>query len=419
MNSSIFRLQSVLIYILPFALITGPFISDLICIIISILFFIYIFKYKHFYILNNIWIKLFFLWCVYLIFSSLISKNIYLSLESSLFYFRFGIFAIAISLLIDKNKNLTKNFFFSLLGAFILISIDGYFQFITGKNILEYSYDGQRLSSFFGDEKIMGSYLSRLFPLLFALLILNFSNSRNWMLFGVLVLVSSDVLIYLSGERTAFFNLILVTVLIIFLIKKWRYVRILSLVISLIILLTISLNNTSVQDRMINQTMVQTGISEGELKAFSSVHQIHYKSAFLIFKDYPLFGVGPKNFRFVCSDEKYLLYESQYNENSCSTHPHNTYMQLLAETGLLGTLPVFFIFIFIIYQFLRKFYSNIFLKKEFVDDYQVCLYICIFITLWPLIPSGSFFNNYINIIYYLPLGFLLNTFKLTNKNINK
>ena len=68
-----------------------------------------------------------------------ISKNIYLSLESSLFYFRFGIFAIAISLLIDKNKNLTKNFFFSLLGAFILISIDGYFQFITGKNILEYS----------------------------------------------------------------------------------------------------------------------------------------------------------------------------------------------------------------------------------------------------------------------------------------
>ena len=184
------------------------------------------------------------------------------------FYFRFGIFAIAISLLIDKNKNLTKNFFFSLLGAFILISIDGYFQFITGKNILEYSYDGQRLSSFFGDEKIMGSYLSRLFPLLFALLILNFSNSRKWMLFGVLVLVSSDVLIYLSGERTAFFNLILVTVLIIFLIKKWRYVRILSLVISLLILLTISLNNTSVQDRMINQTMVQTGISEGELKAF-------------------------------------------------------------------------------------------------------------------------------------------------------
>ena len=266
-------------------------------------------------------------------------------------------------------------------------------------------------------KKIMGSYLSRLFPLLFALLILNFSNSRKWMLFGVLVLVSSDVLIYLSGERTAFFNLILVTVLIIFLIKKWRYVRILSLVISLLILLTISLNNTSVQDRMINQTMVQTGISEGELKAFSSVHQIHYKSAFLIFKDYPLFGVGPKNFRYVCSDERYLLYESQYNENSCSTHPHNTYFQLLAETGLIGVLPVCFIFVFLVFQFYRQLYSNIFLKKGFVDDYQVCLYICIFITLWPLIPSGNFFNNYINIIYYLPVGFLLNTFKLTSKNL--
>ena len=133
MNLSIIRLQSLLVYVLPFALITGPFLSDLICVIVSILFFIYIFRYKLIYILNNIWIKLFFLWCLYLIFSSLISKNIYLSLESSLFYFRFGVFAIAISLLIDKNKFFTKNFFFSLLAAFIIISIDGYFQFITIK----------------------------------------------------------------------------------------------------------------------------------------------------------------------------------------------------------------------------------------------------------------------------------------------
>ena len=164
-------------------------------------------------------------------------------------------------------------------------------------------------------------------------------------------------------------------------------------------------------------SLVITKIADAELKAFSSVHQIHYESAFLIFKDHPFFGIGPKNFRYVCSDERYLLYESQYNENSCSTHPHNTYFQLLAETGLIGVLPVCFIFVFLVFQFYRQLYSNIFLKKGFVDDYQVCLYICIFITLWPLIPSGNFFNNYINIIYYLPVGFLLNTFKLTSKNL--
>ena len=419
MNFSIIRLQSILVYILPFALISGPFISDLICVTVSILFFLYILKNKVTDIFSNIWVKLFFLWSTYLIFSSLMSNNIYFSLESSLFYFRFGIFAISISFLIDKNKYFIKYFFFSLTAAFILISIDGYYQFLTGTNILQYSYDGQRLSSFFGDEKIMGSYLSRLFPLLFALLIFNFGNSRNWMIFGILLLVSSDVLIYLSGERTAFFNLILISTLIIILIKKWRYVRIFSLAISFLILIVISLNNTSTQDRMIFQTIEQTGISKGELKAFSSVHQIHYESAFLIFKDHLFFGIGPNNFRNVCSDEKYLLYESQYNENSCSTHPHNTYFQLLAETGLIGTLPVCLVFLFIIYLFMRQFYSNIFLERAFIDDYKVCLYICIFITLWPLIPSMSFFNNYINIIYYLPAGFLINTFNLTNKKLEK
>jgi hypothetical protein len=31
----------------------------------------------------------------------------------------------------------------------------------------------------------------------------------------------------------------------------------------------------------------------------------------------------------------------------------------------------------------------------------------IFVTLWPIIPSGNFFNGWLNIIYYLPIGFLI------------
>jgi hypothetical protein len=31
----------------------------------------------------------------------------------------------------------------------------------------------------------------------------------------------------------------------------------------------------------------------------------------------------------------------------------------------------------------------------------------VLISLWPLLPSGNFFGNWLNVIYYLPLGFIM------------
>ena len=68
---------------------------------------------------------------------------------------------------------------------------------------------------------------------------------------------------------------------------------------------------------------------------FSPIHQSHFISAYRMFIDNPIFGHGPKTFRILCSHEDY-----NYDVNSCSTHPHNTYVQLLAETGLVGVMFV-------------------------------------------------------------------------------
>ena len=53
--------------------------------------------------------------------------------------------------------------------TYAILICDGYYQYFNGENILGFKLSGVRVSSFFGDELIMGSYLSRLFPLLFAL----------------------------------------------------------------------------------------------------------------------------------------------------------------------------------------------------------------------------------------------------------
>ena len=44
-------------------------------------------------------------------------------------------------------------------------------------------------------------------------------------------------------------------------------------------------------------------------------------------------------------------------------------------------------------------------KKPLLSDFQVCLFIAVYLTLWPLIPSGNFFNNWLSMIYFFPIGY--------------
>ena len=69
------------------------------------------------------------------------------------------------------------------------------------------------------------------------------------------ILICVDVLVYLSGERTAFFYLILSTIAIILLIKKWRLLRIVTLSISILIIILISISNENIKVRMLDRTL--------------------------------------------------------------------------------------------------------------------------------------------------------------------
>ena len=78
----------ILILSLPFLLVLGPLLAELNILFIFLLMLKKIFKYKNFFFLN-IYVITFLFFCFFLILSSLLSDNILLSLESSLFYFRF------------------------------------------------------------------------------------------------------------------------------------------------------------------------------------------------------------------------------------------------------------------------------------------------------------------------------------------
>ena len=293
--------------------------------------------------------------------------------------------------------------FNKLVLCFSALVIDGYIQYFTGVNLTGFKISGIRVSSFFGDELIMGSYLSRLFPLLFALFLIKKKQKYEIYFIGALFILV-DVLIFMSGERAAFFFLNLSTVFIIILIKEYQKFRLVTFIIAIICVVILSLNSSKLNERMFKGPAEDMGLvkSSKEAVIFSPQHDSLIRTAYNMFKDQPIFGHGPKMFRVICKDEKYAT-----GATPCMTHPHNFYIQLLAETGIIGFLFLFSALVYVVYTALRQFKSIILKEKRPLSDYQICLLAGILITVWPFTTNGNFFNNWLIIVYSLPVGFYL------------
>ena len=401
--SRIVLINLIIASIIPL-LIWGPFFPDLIVSVSALYFLYYVLKNKKFHFFYNKPLIIFFIFSFYCILISVfVAEDIMLSLESSLFYFRIGVFSCFIWYLIDKNKSILTYFYYALVICFLILVIDGYFQFLTGGNIFGYKVYDFRISSLFGDELIMGSYLSRLFPLLFALFLVRQKQKFEIYFIGLLF-VSVEVLIFLSGERSAFFFLNMSTVFVIILIKEHQIFRLITFLIAIICIFILSTSSPYLTERMFISPAKNMGLikSSNVRTIFTEQHEWHYRTAYNLFKDRPITGHGPKMFRILCNDKKYAV-----GTYACASHPHNFYMQLLSETGIIGFLFLFNALVFVLYTALRQFKSIVFRQKRPLTDYQVCLLAGILISVWPLSPNGSFFNNWLMIVYSLPLGFYL------------
>lgn len=413
-NLQKFNISFFISLIIPF-LIWGPFVPDLIVSVFSLIFLYHVIKNKNFYYFNNKPLIIFFIFCFYCILVSLfIATDILLSLESSLFYFRIGIFSCFIWYLVEKDINFLNSLYYIIVICFSILIIDGFFEYFNRSNLLGYkSIHPIRISSFFRDELILGSYLSRIFPLLFALFIIKKKKSKYETYYVGLLFILADVLIFISGERTAFFFLNLSTIFIIILIKDFQKFRLVTFIVSLIIVMILVANNEKIFKRMISGPLNTMGLSElaTEKKIFTPGHDSLFRTAYNMFLDRPLFGHGPKMFRLICNDEKYKT-----GLKPCDTHPHNFYIQLLAETGIVGFLYLISVFFYVLYSTFKQLLSILLKKKRYLTDYQVCLLAGILITVWPFSPNGNFFNNWLMIVYSLPVGLYLQSIYSRKKN---
>ena len=166
------------IVLIPFFLITGPFIPDLIISLIAIYFVFCSLQFKNFIFLKNKYFKLFLIFLLICILSSLLSEHKLYSLKTSFTYIRFGIFVFVFYLVLSKDEDLLFKLWIVLFFCYFSLTLDGYYQFFFKENIFGFKANDVRLSSFFGDELILGSYLSRFFPLFYGLYLLPSINRK-------------------------------------------------------------------------------------------------------------------------------------------------------------------------------------------------------------------------------------------------
>ena len=142
----------------------------------------------------------------------------------------------------------------------------------------------------------------------------------------------------------------------------------------------------------------------------SNVERLYlYKIAFQAFSDHPILGVGALNFPY------YLIHngltEGISAEKIAILEPHNSFIQVLAEEGVLG-FTFFFSFIMSIGYFLFKKTENLNIKHEYILGLKLFFIVMLFNLMFGYIASQYRF------LLALMTGIVLATTRIIQENQN-
>ncbi len=397
---------SFLLAILPISLLTGSLIINLITVVISIIFIFELSIKKKLNFLND-WsfYLLLFLWLSFLI-NLFFSQDSSLGISRTMGFIRFILLAQAIRYVFLINDTKYKELILkSWLLIFLVVNIDLLIEYFSGKNILGYksTIDG-RLASFLDDELKIGGYYFG-FCLLSLATIYSYFRKDYKTIF--VFAVSFLIIAILIGERSNFIKILFsILCVLFFYFRKYKIQLLFLSLICTIIFGTIILKNENLKYRYLSQW------NKDNIK--TNIYFTHYKTAILVFKKYPLFGSGIKNFRVEVKkiiDEGFKDNDNYNNSHVMTTHPHQINFEILSETGIFGFTCFFIFFLSSFISAFQKIFrkNNIFL----IVSTTFCL-----IYINPLLPSGSFFTTYGATIFWTNYGVMITYLGSKKKLIN-
>jgi len=428
-----FKTLNILFLFCPVTLLMGNAVLNINILLIGIIGII-VFRKKIFSFKNERLSAVILIFFILVLFSTLIDiskdpKNDHFF--KSISYFRYFFLFLISSYLVGDGKFKIKYFLVSCLVCLLFLSLDVIYQFLNGSDIFGFvSYEKSRyhLAGFLRDEYIAGGYIQKFF--VFALILVPVIGKKldkqKFLISTVLPIIFFSGTL-LSGNRVPLVMFCLSILLMIILIKELRLsLAIASLFCVLIFTISMKMNDNLRSYYMSfygNSSFMIAGIKKyvpkkypelekGKKESFiskleskknqsmsvdfGSGHLVIYLTAIDVWLDNPIIGNGIKSFRIKCLTKLHLP------NRICQNHPHNYYLELLNDTGLLGAL-LFICAVF--YLIINKFFNFKYYEKN-EKLLFICLLIIIITEFFPLKSSGSFFSTANSSFIFLILGML-------------
>ena len=270
------------------------------------------------------WLKVFWVravfafWGVCLLSAALSDLPAY-SLGEAFIWIRFPLFAMASCFWLATDKRLLYAMMgMTMVGMTIMTGI------LTAE-VLIVGQQGGRLSWPYGD-LVPGNYLAKAgLPAFCVLVALAVSGYRQVNSFAAIISFVTISLSVITGERINFIIRACGGMLagLLWRPKVRRYVCL--VLIEVLAVLAVLFSSPNIGNRFIDKFIEQLP-SHNESPYFRVMN-----SGMVTFETAPVLGVGTANYRILCPG---LTRES--TDVDCHPHPHNYYIQLLAETGVIG-----------------------------------------------------------------------------------
>lgn len=378
-------------------------------------------------------------------------------LIKSIIFFRFFLMLLIIHLLCKFDLLNFKYFFVSAAFVSIFVSLDIIFQYYFGFNVIGlkpatiYYYTG-----FFGDEQIAGGFIQNFsfFGLLFTSFLFKNKNYKKYIL-TIIVINILGIGILLSGNRMPTLLFLFGMVVLFLLNNDLKKIISIALVILFIVAGLISSSDKIIKDRyeslyhhtigqviLLIKNLKQKDVAE-EKSAASEIAKQKVKSGYLptlraesstifgeshrarliitaldIWSRNKILGNGIKSFRMDC--QKFFYKNPEYNITAfiekdkknrlCSNHPHNYYVEVLTETGIVGfSIMLIIAFLFCIFIFKNL---TIFKDNKIGNFLILSATISLILEMFPIKSTGSVFTT--NDTTYIVL---ISSFILSYKNI--
>jgi len=346
----------------------------------------------------DIYLLLLFIFWLYIFFLSFFSKYHGVAFYSSFTYLRFLIFSLAVSWIVI-NKIDFQRLINCFLITILFVDCDIILQYIIGYDIFGFTAQVDRLGGPFGTELVAGGFLSKIsLPVLCLSFYKIKVGTSKEKLFNLFLIILTTVSILLTGDRLAYFHILIFLLLAILFFFNFRNFMIIFSIILLSLLILIN-SSTLIKNRLNNAFAIFNNFSN------SSYYEL-YDNAFNIWKENKFFGVGIKNYNLIC-DEITKDYPKKKHQ-PCSTHPHNILLELIVGTGIIGTIIFYSIFIFIFKDFLKL--------KDIKSDKKLtylflgsCLTILFYIN--PISTTGSIFTSWNASFLWFHFGLALGLYK--------